>query len=128
LIRSARWGIFIFESAAEKAYDYADGFGKMDTTDIIEESQKAELLSVAANVFWWGTPEKALENTPRFLAQVMTFGDWRDVQTTMKLLGKDAFQKVLENPPTGVFDIKSWNYWHLFFHKQPVPPLPSRVL
>jgi hypothetical protein len=86
------------------------------------------LLPVAKKVFWWGTPEEALRNVHRFVAQVMTFGDWGDVQTTLRLLGEEVFEKVLETPPTGVFDEKSWNYWHLFFKRTSVPPLPKRIL
>ena len=100
----------------------------MDATNAINDYCKAELLAIAAQVFWWGTPEDAVACLPRFLAQVMTFGDWRAVQTTMKLLGEDAFRKVLDDPPPGVFDLKSWNYWHVYFHRQPVPPLPRRIL
>src|SRR6266513_3809779 len=87
-----------------------------------------ELLPVAAKVFWWGTPEESLQDVPRFVAQVMTFGDWRDVRTTMRLLGSEEFQSVLENAPTGVFDKKSWNYWHASFRRYPVPALPDRQL
>src|SRR6266404_9004062 len=58
-----------------------------------------ELLPVAAKVFWWGTPEESLQDVPRFVAQVMTFGDWRDVRTTMRLLGSEEFESVLGNPP-----------------------------
>jgi hypothetical protein len=46
----------------------------------------------------------------------------------MQVLGRDAFRKVLENPPPGVFDKRSWNYWHLVFGLTSVPPLPERKL
>ncbi len=87
-----------------------------------------ELLPVAAKVFWWGTPEQALQDQRRFVAQVMVYGDWQDVRTTLRLLGEGAFEAVLDEAPAGVFDHKSWNYWHLFFRRAPVPPLPRRRL
>ncbi len=87
-----------------------------------------ELLPVAAKVFWWGTPEQALQDPRRFAAQVMTYGDWEDVRATLRLLGEAVFKAALDNPPPGVFDQKSWNYWHLFFRRTPVPPLPRRRL
>jgi hypothetical protein len=100
----------------------------MNASNVIAKSHDAELLAIAAQVFWWGTPEDAVACMPRFLAHVMTFGDWRTVQATLRLLGEESFRKVLEDPPPGIFDMKSWNYWHLYFHKQPLPALPSRAL
>ena len=88
---------------------------------------RASLLPVAKRVFWWGDPEEWLDDVRRFAAQVMTYGDWDDVVLTLKLLGNSAFQGVLDNPPPGVFDIKSWTFWHLYF-RRPVPPLPARKL
>ena len=83
---------------------------------------------MAAKVFWWGKPEEALEDQNRFVAQVMTWGDWGDVKTTLRVLGESAFEAVLDNPPPGVFDKKSWNYWHVYFGRTPVPALPQRQL
>ncbi len=82
---------------------------------------------MAARVFWWGKPEEWLEDQIRFAAQVMTFGDWDDTMQVLKLLGDPLFQRVLRDPPPGVFDIKSWTYWHCRYH-MPVPPLPARKL
>ena len=83
------------------------------------------LLPVAARVFWWGTPEAWLDDLHRFTAQVMTFGDWNDTTLTLKLLGDSWFRQVLANPPAGVFDVKSWAYWHQRYQLK-VPPLPTR--
>jgi hypothetical protein len=88
---------------------------------------KSRLLAVAGKVFWWGEPSGWLENEPRFLAQVMTYGDWDDVRTVMHAIGKDAFRRALAQAPSGVFDIKSWTFWHAYF-RLPVPPLPQRNL
>jgi len=86
-----------------------------------------DLLPVARKVFWWGKPEEWLDDTVRFVAQVMTYGDLDDVRTTLRLLGDKAFCQVLDNPPAGVFDIKSWTFWH-HRYKREVPPLPQRKL
>ena len=88
---------------------------------------RATLLPVAKRVFWWGNAEDWLDDGRRFVAQVMTFGDWDDTALVMKLLGNQIFQQVLIERPTGVFDIKSWSYWHYRYHL-PVPPLPTRKL
>lgn len=93
----------------------------------IPDQIRPELALVARRVFWWGNPNEWLDDTTRFVAQVMTFGDWNDTALVAKLLGDSIFLKVLTDPPPGVFDAKSWNYWHLRFHLD-VPPLPRRKL
>jgi len=93
----------------------------------IPPEHRAALLPVAQRVFWWGHPEDWLDLPIRFAAQVMTFGDWDDTALVARLLGEDLFRRVLENPPPGVFDERSWNFWHLRY-KMTVPPLPTRTL
>jgi len=88
-------------------------------------AHRQSLLPVARKVFWWGNPEEWLEDSLRFAAQVMTFGDWEDVCTALRLLGDDLFVAALQHPPPGVFDPKSWNFWHVHY-RLPVPPLPAR--
>ena len=85
------------------------------------------LRPIAQKVFWWGKPDEWLEDSLRFVAQVMVYGDLDDVRTTFDLLGKDAFLDVLNSPPPGVFDQKSWTFWHLYYSR-PVPSMPVRRL
>ena len=107
------------------------------TETALAESQPAEsvltpavrtaLLPVARRVFWWGQPKDWLDDPARFVAQVMTYGDWNDTTVALELLGEASFKQVLQNPPAGVFDIKSWVYWHHRFQLE-APPLPGRRL
>ena len=87
----------------------------------------AELIPVARKVFWWGEPKDWLDDRVRFVAQVMTYGDLEDIRTTIGTLGNKAFSEVLDNPPAGILDIKSWTFWHRRFGRD-VPPLPQRKL
>ena len=32
----------------------------------------------------------------------------------------------LDDPPPGVFDVRSWTFWNVRYHREPVPPLPRR--
>ena len=64
----------------------------------------------------------------RFLAKVMTLGTWDDVQHVQAELGKERFREVLMDAPPGVFDQRSWHYWHNVFGIHPVPLLPRRRL
>jgi len=88
---------------------------------------RAQLAPVARRVFWWGDPEEWLEDAVRFVAQVMTWGDWDETHLTLRLLGEPLFHQALRTPPPGVFDPKSWTYWHHRYGLE-IPPLPRRVL
>jgi hypothetical protein len=86
------------------------------------------LLAIARRLIWWLPPEEALDFPDRFLAQVMTLGTWDDVRHLWGRLGRERFRQVLINPPPGVFDQRSWHYWHHVFRIHPVPPLPQRQI
>ena len=102
-----------------------DDFAASNRGVAIPDQFRPALLPVARRVFWWGKPEEWMEDARRFTAQVMVFGDWTDTTLTWKLLGESSFRQVLANAPPGVFDPKSWAFWHHLFHVE-VPPLPRR--
>lgn len=87
-----------------------------------------DLEHVAKRLFWWQSPSDALSDPIRFLAQVMTYGTVEDVLTVRQHFSESFFREVLVNPPAGVFDPRSWNYWHIAFGIKPVPPLPKRQI
>jgi len=91
----------------------------------VPEGAKPLLLPIAKRVFWWGNREEWLDDAIRFAAQVMTFGDWDDTVTLWRVLGDEFLKQVLHAPPPGVFDLKSWTYWHRHYQLA-VPPLPER--
>lgn len=93
----------------------------------VPEGARPLLLPIAKRVFWWGDPEEWLDDVIRFAAQVMTFGDWDDTVIVHRILGDELLRKVLQSPPPGVFDLKSWTYWHRHYNL-PVPPLPERKI
>ena len=88
------------------------------------------LLAVARRVVWFKQPEETLADPVHFLAHVMTYGTAEDLQALNDSVGADALREVLRHPPPGVFDGRSWAYWHyrlgLTPPGQPVPPLPQR--
>lgn len=87
-----------------------------------------DLRQLARRLFWWKSPEEALAYPVRFLAQVMTFGTWEDLRVARRYWTEADFRAVLAAPPPGVFDPRSWTYWHRVFGIEPVPPLPRRHL
>lgn len=86
------------------------------------------LLDLAAKLIWWKPPEEALADERRFLAQAMTFGSWDDMAVVRETFSDSALRAVLADAPPGVFDRRSWAYWHVRFGLLPVPPLPRRRL
>jgi hypothetical protein len=87
-----------------------------------------DLEKVASRLFWWKSPEEALADQNRFLAQVMTYGTIEDLAIARRYFPESAFREVLANPPAGVFDPRSWSYWHLRFGLEPPVDLPRRKL
>jgi hypothetical protein len=85
-----------------------------------------ELLAVAKRVEWFKTPQEALADRKHFLAHVMTYGTWDDLVVTAHYYPETELAAVLDDPPAGIFDRRSWVYWNLRYHRDPVPPLPAR--
>lgn len=87
-----------------------------------------EMEALAQRMIWWKRPEEALRYPDRLLAQVMALGTWDDVQLAKRFWTKAEFVAVLKQPPPGVFDRRSWVYWHCVLNIEPVPPLPQRTI
>jgi len=90
-------------------------------------SNQDQLKQIAKEIIWWQSPEVSLRNPRRFLAQLMTLGTWNEVQMVREQFGWDAFKDALLNAPAGVFDRRSWAYWHAVF-ELPSAELPQRSL
>jgi len=87
-----------------------------------------ELEAVAQRVFWWQGPADALADPVRFLAQVMVYGTVEDLAVARRHFPPEAFRRVLDEPPAGVFDPRSWAYWHVVFGLEPPAELPRRKI
>jgi hypothetical protein len=86
---------------------------------------RAELEGLAARLVWWKPPAESLRDEARLLAQVMVYGTPEDLAAARRCFPESAFRTVLANPPPGLFDPRSWAYWHLVL-RVPLPPQPSR--
>ena len=84
------------------------------------------LTEIAERLFWWIPAQDALKDQARFVAQVMALGTDRDVKSVETQLGSEVFDRILDNPPPGLFSLRRWNYWHVRQHRNPVPSLPRR--
>lgn len=85
-----------------------------------------EISSIAERVIWWQPPERTLKRPLRFVAQVMAIGSFDEIERVRARYGERAFGRALAEAPAGVFDARSWHYWHLVLGRGPVPPLPTR--
>jgi hypothetical protein len=87
-----------------------------------------ELEAMARRVYWWKSPAEALADPLRLLAQVMVYGTVEDLVVARRHFPREAFRRVLDEPPTGVFDPRSWAYWHVVFGLEPPDELPQRKI
>jgi hypothetical protein len=71
------------------------------------------LDEVARRLVWWTEPAQALADPRRFVAQVMVYGTAEDVVAAQAHFGQSMFRAVLSDPPPGLFDPRSWAYWHV---------------
>src|SRR5712692_9147343 len=85
-----------------------------------------ELLAVARRIFWFGTPEEALEFPLRFLTYAMTYASDEDIEILRKYFTEDDFKATLDNPAPGIFDRSSWAKRNERYGRTPVRLLPGR--
>ncbi len=88
-----------------------------------------DLAPLARKYIWWQSPERALRDRHRLIAQVMNIGTHADVEALRTALGDEEFKRALQKARAGEFSERSWNYWHLVLgiaKLHAVPPLPRR--
>jgi hypothetical protein len=56
----------------------------------------------------------------------MVYGTAEDLAVAKKHFPESAFREVLADPPPGLFDPRSWAYWHAVFGLAPPGPPPGR--
>jgi len=70
------------------------------------------LMRLAAKYIWWKTPDEAVRQPERVVAQVMDIGDYDDVQMLAAQAGDDYLREVLIYAEIGQYSERSWCYWH----------------
>lgn len=86
--------------------------------------QLVQLFPIIDKAFTNSKPAELMHNPLQYLAYIMVSANWKTVCGVRAILGEDPFKAVLANPPTGVFDKKSWQFWHKHYHlaDTPLPP------
>ena len=106
----------------------------MDTKQHVQERNTDRLTSderapsMARKYVWWQPPERALADRSLFLAQMMNLGTTDDVRWLLARVSTSELRDVLCDPPIGIFNRRSWNFWHLRLGLTPPPELPARRL
>lgn len=87
-----------------------------------------ELHALARRAVWFKSTRDAISMPVHFIAHVLTYGTHEDVSVLRRFVPDDELREALASAPPGVFDDRSWAYWHLKLGRYPPPRLPSRVL
>jgi hypothetical protein len=87
-----------------------------------------QLAEVARRVVWFEPPEQAIADPVRFLAYAMTYGSHNDMVVIREQLSDNDLREAIAQAPPGIFDPRSWSYWHLKLGRYPAPPMPTRSL
>ena len=84
-----------------------------------------ELAPIARRIVWDEPVAYTLEHPDVFLTRLMVHGTLEDIVAVKRHFNDDAFRDAIRNAPPGLFDPRSWSYWHVVLRMEP-PPLPSR--
>lgn len=85
-----------------------------------------DLLVVAERVIWFQSPAEALEDPIHFMAYLLTYGTHEDVGIVRRYISDANIRQALDHAPPGIFDPRSWAYWHLMLDYPTTPPFPKR--
>ena len=94
------------------------------TADRLTGDERAPAM--ARKYVWWQPPEHTLADRQLFLAQMMNLGTAEDIRWLLSRVSTSDLRDVLRDPPIGIFNPRSWNFWHLWLGLTPPPELPAR--
>jgi len=92
----------------------------------LRESEHARHL--AAKYVWWRDPCEALQDETHFLGMLMTYGTLEDTQWMLKNFSQDELRRAIRGARPGVFNGRSWHFWHVWLGLGSPGPLPEREL
>ena len=85
-----------------------------------------ELLAVAKRMVWFKPPAATLADDVFFLNYLMVYGTLEDLAVARQRYDDDDFRRALRNALPGIFDARSWAYWHARLGLGPAPARPVR--
>ena len=93
---------------------------------MLNVDKPVELLGVAKRMVWFKPPEEALADPAIFLSYAMTYGTVDDLRVVRAHYTDARLRQALRSGLPGIFDARSWAYWHAVLDVEPVADLPVR--
>ena len=75
-------------------------------------SEEGIMASLVKKYVWWKTPEEVMKLPEQIRAQVMNLVIWDDVCLFERIIGTNGFCRVIKQAEIGMFNERSWHYWH----------------
>jgi hypothetical protein len=100
-------------------------------TNLAERRVEEEIKRLARKYVWWKSVDAAIQTPELVVAQVMNLGDCEDICRLSEALGEDYLRQVVEHAEAGMFDERSWHFWHYrlgLAEPGKVPQLPVRKI
>lgn len=95
---------------------------------VVPDPPPPDLLRVAERMVWFKAPKETVSDAVLFLCYALTYGTVDDLSVVRSYFDDDALRTTLKLAHPGIFDARSWAYWHVVLDVGPVPPLPVRRL
>ena len=89
-------------------------------------SHSPELMAVAKRMVWFKPPAATLADDVFFLNYLMIYGTAEDLTVARQRYDDDDFRRALRGALPGIFDARSWAYWHARLGMGPAPARPAR--
>ena len=88
--------------------------------------ERSEVM--ASKYVWWQPVARTLADPRLLLAQMMTLGTVDDVRWLLARVSEADLRRVLQDPPVGIFNGRSWTFWRRRLGLDPAAELPARRL
>lgn len=120
----------IQEISYPRRLEFRSGVGPTELNQSSNEVKRRDATTerLAAKYVWWKEPAAALADQPHFLGMIMTYGTLEDVQWMVANFSEDELREAIEQAQPGVFNGRSWSYWHLRLGITERRELPKRRL
>lgn len=84
------------------------------------------LEDIARRVNWYTPASRLVDDSDRFLAEVMARGKADDIAVIQRRFPPGELEKAYRNAPPGLFTNRAWAYWGLMLLNDPNHPPPER--
>jgi hypothetical protein len=86
----------------------------------------ARIAEIARRLAWWQSAQQTLARPLELVARVMVEGSREEIFDVERFFGRRVLLEALTKAPPGIFEARSWNYWHLVLGGDRTIPLPAR--